>query len=862
MVKICPNTYPASSEEKYAPYFEKYPFLLSSFQKFAIESIVEGNHILVTAHTGSGKTLPAEFAIEHFAKKGKKVIYTSPIKALSNQKFYEFTQKFPSISFGILTGDIKTNPEADVLIMTTEILMNTLYAKNRKETFTEAKVNANVNTTMFEMDFDNELACVVFDEIHYINDQDRGRVWEETIMMLPRHVQMVMLSATLDSPEKFALWCENRGESVYESGYESGYKALENEALEPINKIVYLTTTYERVIPLTHYSFITCTQSIFKIIKDKELAKEIMKTVNMLHVVQDAKGNFNDINYMRIHKTLKIFQDKNQYVKRQHVLNTVAKYMVEHNMLPAICFVLSRKALEQCAKEITTNLLEDDSKVPYTIRKECEQIIRKLPNYQEYLNLPEYVNMVSLLEKGVAIHHAGIMPILREMVELLFSKGYIKLLFATETFAVGINMPTKTVIFTDLNKFDGTGSRPFYSHEYTQMAGRAGRRGIDTVGHVIHLTNLFRNIDQTTIRTMLKGKPQTLVSKFKISYNLLLNLIDIGETNYTKYAKRSMIQNDIDITMKGHNDSISKLRSEIDNMSLVLDNCKTPIETVTKYIDLRQARITSVNKKRKEIDRNIQQITDTWKTVEKDIEIVSNYNLKKDMLAKLNDDLLATETTLETNVGKVIKLLKDNYFIRDELKCENPVEEGVNPVLSLKGHIATNLREVHCLIFAELIHSGKFKQFEAKEIVGILSCFTNISVPEDKRYILPRSDYITVNDCVTEINDMYQKQLDLELKNQIDTGIDYSIHFDLIDYSIKWCEAENDVDCKRLLNEIGENKEIFLGEFIKAILKINNITSEMEKVAELLGDLEFLSVLKQVPQLTLKFVATNQSLYV
>ena len=894
MVKICPNAYPASSEEKYAPYFEKYPFLLSSFQKFAIESIVEDNHILVTAHTGSGKTLPAEFAIEHFAKKGKKVIYTSPIKALSNQKFYEFTHKFPHISFGILTGDIKTNPEADVLIMTTEILMNTLYAKNRKETFTEEKVNTNINSTMFEMDFENELACVVFDEIHYINDQDRGRVWEETIMMLPHHVQMVMLSATLDSPEKFALWCENRGQTKDQSvalqsvalqsvALESvALESVALEALAPVNKIVYLTTTYERVIPLTHYSFITCTQGIFKIIKDKELEKEIMKTVNTLHVVQDSKGNFNDINYMRIHKTLKIFQDKNQYVKRQHVLNTVAKYMVENNMLPAICFVLSRKALEQCAKEITTNLLEDDSKVPYTIRRECEQIIRKLPNYQEYLNLPEYVNMVSLLEKGVAIHHAGIMPILREMVELLFSKGYIKLLFATETFAVGINMPTKTVIFTDVNKFDGTGSRPFYSHEYTQMAGRAGRRGIDTVGHVIHLTNLFRNIDQTTLRTMLKGKPQTLVSKFKISYNLLLNLIDIGETNYTKYAKRSMIQNDIDKTMEGQNDSIRKLQSEIDNMSLVLNNCKTPIETVNKYIDLQHARITSVNKKRKEIDRNIQQITDTWKTVEKDIEIVSNYNLKKDMLTKLNDELLATETTLETNVGKVINMLRDNYFIRKELKEGglNPVENGIkwglnpvegglkeglqceNPVLSLKGHIATNLREVHCLIFAELIHSGKFKQFGAKEIVGILSCFTNISVPEDKRYLLPRSDYIKVNDCVTEINDMYQKQLDLELKNQIDTGIDYSIHFDLIDYSIKWCETENDVDCKILLNEIGENKEIFLGEFIKAILKINNITSEMEKVAELLGDLEFLSVLKQVPQLTLKFVATNQSLYV
>ena len=269
MVKICPNDYPSSDEEKYSQHFDKYTFSLSSFQKFAIEAIVEGNHILITAHTGSGKTLPAEFAIEHFVSKGKKVIYTSPIKALSNQKLYEFTQKFPHISFGILTGDIKTNPEADVLIMTTEILMNTLYAKQRKGNNTN-------NVTMFDMDFDNELACVIFDEIHYINDADRGRVWEETIMMLPQHIQMVMLSATLDSPEKFALWCETRGQTNNTS-----------------TKSVYLTTTYERVVPLTHYSFITCTQGLFKILKDKQLEMEVMRTTNTLHTIQDANGNFN-----------------------------------------------------------------------------------------------------------------------------------------------------------------------------------------------------------------------------------------------------------------------------------------------------------------------------------------------------------------------------------------------------------------------------------------------------------------------------------------------------------------------------------------------------------------------------------------
>lgn len=836
MVKICSNSYPVSNEESYKQYFEKYPFPLSSFQKHAIEAIVEGQHILVTAHTGSGKTLPAEFSIEHFVSLGKKVIYTSPIKALSNQKFYEFRLKFPHISFGILTGDIKTNPEADVLIMTTEILLNTLYAKHRKDDNTSF-TNQNNNLTMFEMDFNNELACVVFDEIHYINDLDRGKVWEETIMMLPLHIQMVMLSATLDSPEKFALWCETRGE----------IKANNTD------KIVYLTSTYERVVPLTHYSFITCTQGIFKIIKDKQLEMEIMKITNSLNVIQDSKGVFNDANYLKIKKTLKTFQDKNHYVKRQHVLNAVSKHMFDNNMLPAICFVLSRKALEQCAKEITVPLLEDDSKVSYIVRRECEQIIRKLPNFQEYLNLPEYLNIVSLLEKGIAIHHAGIMPVLREMVELLFAKGYIKLLFATETFAVGINMPTKTVLFTDVNKFDGSAPRLLYSHEYTQMAGRAGRRGIDTVGHVIHLTNLFRNTDQIAMKTMMKGKPQTLTSKFKISYNLILNLIDIGETDYTRYVKRSMVQGDIENNMKECYMNISKLQSEIDNIQLVLENCRTPIATVEEYINLKHKLPSYVNKKKKEIERNIQLIKDEYKTIEKDAEIVSNYNSKITQLNIFNDQLISTENTLQSNVHKVINMLLETEFIKQN--------NNIN-YLSLKGHIASNLREIHCLIFAELIETGKLKLFQTKELVGILSCFTNITVPEEKRAILPISNFDNVKNFIINIYNSYQKQSNIELKESIDTGIDYSMHFDLIDYAIKWCECKNDIECKQLLHDISVEKEIFLGEFIKAILKINNITAEMEKIAENLGDIEFLSILKDVPLLTLKYIATNQSLYV
>jgi superfamily II RNA helicase len=837
MVKICPNTYPVENEQKLIEYFEKYPFPLSSFQKWAIQSIVEGNHILVTAHTGSGKTLPAEFAIEYFTQKKKKVIYTSPIKALSNQKFYEFTQKFPHISFGILTGDIKFNPEADVLIMTAEILLNTLYAKKSNDKGTN---NNNASLSMFNMDFENDLECVVMDEVHFVNDLDRGKVWEETIMMLPKHIQMVMLSATLDSPEKFALWCENRGTSSNTSA--------------TLDKVVYLTTTYERVVPLTHYSFITCGQGIFKILKDKTLEMEVMRNTNTLHVIQDSKGNFNDINYQKIKKTLVTFENKHHYVKRQHVLNSVTRHMVDNNMLPAICFILSRKALEQCSKEVTTCLLEDDSKVPYLVRRECEQIIRKLPNYQEYLNLPEYLQMIYLLEKGIAIHHAGIMPVLREMVELLFSKGYVKLLFATETFAVGINMPTKTVLFTDLNKFNGTSMRPLFSHEYTQMAGRAGRRGIDTVGHVIHLTNLFKDIDSLTLKTIMKGKPQTLVSKFKISYNFILNLIDIGETNYSQYAKKSMIQGNIEQEINNYRNDISVINVEINKMTQVLEVCKTPMKTIEEYIDLNYVKLNSIQKKRKETEKKIKMIVDEYSSVEQDSIIVTKYKSLCKELLQLNNQLYVVEQTIDTNIQQVLQVLMDADFINNiEL---NKYE------LTIRGQIGTQIKETHCIIFAKLIEQGKFKRFCSKELVGIFSCFTNISVPEDKRNILPTTEYKNVKDCIVEINELYDTQYNLELFKKIDTGFDYTIHFDLIDYVMEWCSCEDEIQCKQLIQKILWEKDIFLGEFVKSILKINNIASEMEKIAEMLGDIEFLSIVKAIPKLTLKYVATNQSLYV
>jgi antiviral helicase SKI2 len=743
MVKICPNVYPKSNEEKYVEHFTKYPFPLSSFQKYAIEAIVEGDHILVTAHTGSGKTLPGEFAIEYFVSQGKKVIYTAPIKALSNQKFYEFTQKYPHISFGILTGDIKFNPEADVLIMTTEILQNTLY--RRKTVNTETPTNL----LMFDMDMDKELACVIFDEVHYINEPERGKVWEETIMMLPLHVQMVMLSATLDQPEKFALWCENRGDHSY----------FENDSLE--KKKVYLTTTYERVVPLVHYTFITSTNSIFKVVKDKAVQEEVKRVINKPFVLQDEKGVFNEPNYLQMKKTLELFNKNDVRMKRSFVLNQVLKYMVEKEMLPALCFVLSRKLLETYAKEITTNLLEFDSKVPYIVRRECEQIIRKLPNYQEYLQLPEYQSMVALLEKGIAIHHAGVMPILREMVELLYSKGFIKIVFCTETFAVGINMPTKTVIFTDVNKFDGNTERVLYSHEYTQMAGRAGRRGMDTIGHVIHLNNIFRSIDSVSYKNMMRGKPQTLVSKFKVSYPLLLNLLDTGHTDFLNFVKKSMITDKINDQLRDLYSKSTTLESELQKIDQSLDHLRTPYDIVNEFIELNQNRQHSVNKKRKEIDKRLEQIKDKYKFISTDQQTVIKYDEKRKELDNISGQITYIENDTNKNIQLILDILKKEGF----LEIKDSEEKQNNYSLTLQGKIATNLREVHCLVFARLLPF--IQKLDSKQLIAIFSCFTNITVSEDLKSINPNTKDITVKNILNEIKKMYDEYQSLETEKRL-----------------------------------------------------------------------------------------------
>ena len=820
MVQICNKPY---TEIKYNAVFDSWDFPLSDFQKYAIQGIVEGNHVLITAHTGSGKTLPAEYAIEYFVRQGKKLIYTTPIKALSNQKFNEFTRKFPHISFGILTGDIKFNPDADVLIMTTEILKNTLYHRYRVKDQPTVPIQ-------FEMDIENDLGCVVFDEVHYINDADRGGVWEESIITLPTHIQMLMLSATIDRANEFAGWIETQKQG---------------------GKKVILASTNHRVVPLTHYSFVAFNQWRGRGQEIEQLLQDVAHKPIELY---SSNGVFNEQNYYKIRKALSFHANNKMFVKKGHVLNSVLRYLRDNNMLPAITFIFSRKQVEQCAKEVHISLYEEDSDIPLKIEKECKESLRHLSNYQEYLYLPETTFILGLLQKGIAIHHAGMIPVLREMVEILFAKGYIKVLFATETFAVGINMPARSVIFTGLSKFNGDTMRLLHSHEYTQMAGRAGRRGIDKIGHVIHLNNLYELPTLSEYTHMLNGQPQKLISKFKISYTLLLNLIMNGAKDMSKFISQSMISEEIGSEAAVIGSDVVRLKEAIIGHEESLQYLKTPIPVLYDYKDLLEKRSSSSNKQRRRLSLQVFEMEEKYHNIMKDYEKLQKIEELKTEMEEEARTLDHTLHYIDNQINSVMNILCTNLFAsqhKDYFKiCSN-------------GIIAAHVQEIHCLVFVDMYRfTDTFTIFTPIQLVGLFSCCTSISIKEEYRAYDIHSQDQFLETQIRKMKELYEQYMDHETNYNANTGSDYNIHFELIDDLMNWCLCENEEECKELLYNIGNEKQLFMGEFIKALLKVNNIASELERVCEVIGDYELKHKLQQIPEITMKYIVTNQSLYV
>ncbi len=424
-------------------------FTLDKFQEDAILAIDKNSSVVVSAPTGSGKTLIADYIIDKNKDNKKRIIYTAPIKALSNQKYKDFSNEYGADLIGLMTGDIVINPHAKILIMTTEIYRNMVVSHD-----SDIK----------------DIAYVIFDEVHYINDIERGYVWEESIIYSSEKVRFLCLSATIPNAKQFSNWIETIKK----------------------HKVVTVVAT-KRNVPLVHQFY------------DYELG------ITTLEKIREVK---------RIPQYHKVVRQKKRFMAKVPEPNHVELIKELGDKLPCLFFSFSRKDCQRKAEELAKKNL--------------------FPKNQDYLNFlnqnlkgaPSDINKLqstrilkSTISQGIAFHHAGLLPVIKETIEELFSEGKIRVLYTTETFAVGINMPAKTVCFNGLRKYDGISFRYLNTKEYFQIAGRAGRRGIDKIGHVVSM--IYRpTFRYEEIKRITSQDIEPIKSQFRLSVNTVVNLIE------------------------------------------------------------------------------------------------------------------------------------------------------------------------------------------------------------------------------------------------------------------------------------------------------------------------------------------------
>lgn len=422
---------------------------LDAFQLRAIAAIESGRSVVLAAPTGSGKTLVAEYLIDKFLRTNRRIIYTSPIKALSNQKFRDFSGLYPD-KVGILTGDVVINREAPVLIMTTEVYRN---------------------MAIEDPDVIRDVAYVIFDEVHYLGDLERGTVWEESIIFAPKGTKFLALSATIPNADELAAWIG----------------AVSEQKIEVISHEV-------RAVPLKFQYYFQNSLWFYK-----DLAKRLARP--------SSEGGDDPRRRRRTRG-----DEGQRYIE-------VVQQLAGRQQLPVLYFAFSRMLVDKMAGEAAKRFDFTNAAEKREINTLCRETLEKY-------NLSEFESAVSLtqeLERGVGRHHAGLLPQLKELVEVLFSRRLLQALFVTETFAVGVNMPARSVAFDALKKFDGRSFRPMKTLEFYQLAGRAGRRGIDPVGYVV-IPHLPRDLEWDELDAIVNGNVEKLNSAFDLSFNSVLNL--------------------------------------------------------------------------------------------------------------------------------------------------------------------------------------------------------------------------------------------------------------------------------------------------------------------------------------------------
>jgi superfamily II RNA helicase len=787
----------------------EYKFPLDPFQQHALKAICSEENVLVTAKTGSGKTLVGEVQIAYSLRKGKRVFYTTPIKSLSNQKFNDLKKQFGSV--GIMTGDIKFCPNANVVIMTTEILRNLLFKKD--STTKSIGLTAEISC--------EDLDAVIFDECHYINDRDRGHVWEEIMILLPPEVKMVMLSATLDHPEYFAEW-------------------LGELKQRPIN----LISTEYRIVPLTHTIWYG----------------------QQSHVLMDAKNVYNDKVYKdwlawRLDKEKQHdkFQQKVKDARAGgqegpiegktrpttflHQMNELIVTLDKKELLPALFFVLSRKDCEKYAQKVESTLITS-----------CERadVIHiwnfHLRNHKESLEkLPQYHNLRHLVEKGLAYHHSGLVPMLKEIIEILFSKGFIKVLFATETFAVGINMPTKTAVFVGVKKYDELcqDMRVLTTAEYLQMAGRAGRRGLDTMGTVIYLPD--RNpIEPSEMRAMMCGGRAEVTSRMEFDYDFILKTIQSGNRTWLDIMEKSYWRRQRKVQMDDIRVEQAKLKSRLQQIQLASDE----LEVVQQKVDLEQQVSTLTNAKRKKAELQLLRWKDEYRGVkwEHALKAYDEIQSIQRNLSKFDMDLEILADT-SSDVERKIKVLEQLGFLKP---LDDP-KAHTKDSLTTTGVLATELNESDALLISQFYLTAKAKELTPEELLCILAgcimdgkmdsetSLSDIKVPQ------------AVKDSLYGLTELWDKLRKVEAE-QYSAQSKWKMSTAWIGPMWDWINGD-------AVATICQTYGIYEGNLIRSVLKLQNMLDEWRSMAAFCEHTDIMDKFRDAHHLLVREAVIQDSLY-
>lgn len=679
----------------------EFPFELDDFQKDACRCITDGKSVVVCAPTGAGKTVIAQHAIHCALEQGKKVFYTTPLKALSNQKYNDFSEKYGIDKVGLLTGDTSINRGAQIVVMTTEVFRNMLYGTNF------GSVTDNLKDVKY----------VILDEVHYMNDEQRGTVWEESIIYCPTNVQIVALSATVANADKLTEW------------------------INTVHSRTELINTDFRPVPLRFYYFDS-------------------SQPNTLLPLLTPNGTLNK----KIKPEKKEFK-RGKAVQKRNTVKDVVRNLHEKNMLPAIYFTFSRKKcdeqMEKCASLCLVTPKEQE---------EIRQIIDDYIAENPYLYKNKHIEYLML---GVASHHAGLLPGWKVLVEKLFQKGLIKVVFATETLAAGINMPARSTVISSISKRTDNGHRTLTPSEFLQMSGRAGRRGMDEIGYVVIVGTPFQTPEEVAELVLSDANP--LESKFSPSYSMVLNLLQ----RFTlEEAKELVLKSFGYFSSNSRIEPLLAVKDEyeckIDECNSFVCYCKKTNDDLLEYNKIREIYVQNrrifktIQKQEKKKNRLLnEEAAEFGRQTKAMLQKMHSYECDTCKLFKKHMkilDVLARYSAKEKALEKEIEKQKDifwNKFLSHRavlmdygyIKDDYPTERGIT---------ISQIRSENELFLAQVIFSGVLDGLTPAELASVICAITTEDMRADLYSQLPLSP--NVRKRLNKIKDI-RRDLDKKQKN-------------------------------------------------------------------------------------------------